>query len=146
MTQKQENQRMLGALLRIPFQATVSLIYEGLGKKGFSDLRPAHLMVFQHIHPDGSRVTELAELAQITKQSMGSLVDHIVDCGYAKRYPDPNDGRAKIIRLTERGKELDYSAREILSKIEKEWAAHLGNERMIELKQTLHDLIELIER
>ena len=145
MTQNQKDHRMLGAMLRIPFQAIVARIDEGLRARGFTDLRPAHFVIFQHIRPEGSRITELAEQAQITKQSTGSLVDHMVVCGYVERLPDPNDGRAKIVRLTERGWDLDKAARESLSQIEQEWAEQVGDERMAQLKQTLKDLIALIE-
>ena len=146
MTQNQKDQRMFGAMLRIPFQAIVARIDEGLRARGFTDLRPAHFVIFQHIRPEGSRITQLAEQAQITKQSTGSLVDHMMACGYVERLPDPNDGRAKIVRLTERGWELDNAAREILSQIEQDWAEQVGDERMAQLKQTLKDLIALIER
>ena len=146
MTQNQKDQRMLGAMLRIPFQAIVARIDEGLRARGFTDLRPAHFAIFQHIQPEGSRISQLAEQAQITKQSTGSLVDHMMACGYVERLPDPEDGRAKIVRLTERGWELDNAAREILSQIEQDWAEQVGDERMAQLKQTLKDLIALIER
>lgn len=101
--------------------------------------------MFRHVRPEGSRITELAERAQITKQSMGALVDHLEACGYVERLPDPSDGRAKIVRLTARGWELDNAAREIVRQTEEEWAAQLGNDRMAQLKQTLQDLIALIE-
>jgi DNA-binding MarR family transcriptional regulator len=146
MSQNQKDQRMLGAMLRIPFQAIVARIDEGLRAREFTDVRLAHFVIFQHIRPEGSRITELAERAQITKQSTGSLVDHMVACGYVERLPDPNDGRAKLVHLTERGWNLDNAAREILSQIEQEWAKQLGDERMTQLKQTLNDLIVLIER
>ena len=146
MAQNQIDQRMLGALLRIPFQAIVAGIDEGLRARGFTDLRPAHFVIFQHIHGEGSRITQLAEQAQITKQSIGSLVDHMVVCGYVERLPDPDDGRAKIVRLTDRGWELNHAAREILSNIEQEWAEYLGYERMAQLKQMLQDLIVMVER
>lgn len=143
MTQNHDDQRMLGAMLRIPFQAIVAQIDEGLRTKGFTDLRPAHFVVFQHIGPEGSRLTELAEQAQITKQSMGSLVNHMEACGYVERQIDPQDGRAKIVCLTERGQQLNNAAREILSQIEQGWAEQLGDERIAQLKQTLKDLIAL---
>ena len=146
MTQNQKDHRMLGAMLRIPFQAIVARIDEGLRARGFTDLRPAHFVIFQHIRPEGARITQLAEQAQITKQSTGSLVDHMMACGYVERLPDPEDGRAKIVRLTERGWELDNAAREILNEIEQEWAEQVGDERMAQLKQTLKDLIVLMER
>lgn len=145
MTQNQQEQRMLGAMLRIPFQAIVTHIDAGLQAKGFTDLRPAHFVIFQHIRPEGSRITELAEQAQITKQSIGSLVDHLMACGYVRRLPDPNDGRAKIVCLTERGWALNNAARESLGEIEQMWAAQVGATRMAQLKQILQDLIVLIE-
>lgn len=145
MTQNQKDQRMLGAMLRIPFQAIVARISEGLRARGFTDLRPAHFVIFQHIRPEGSRLTELAEQAQITKQSAGALVDTLMAYGYVERLPDPKDGRAKTVRLTKRGWELDKAAREILSRVEQEWAEQLGDQRLAQLKQTLKDLIALIE-
>jgi len=137
--------RMLGALLRIPFQAIVARIHAGLQARGYDDLRPAHFVVFQLLPPEGARVTELAEKAQITKQSMGELVHHLDDCGYLERVVDPTDHRAKVVRRTERGVELDKAAREILGQIEAEWTERLGSDRMTSLRQTLRDLIELME-
>jgi DNA-binding MarR family transcriptional regulator len=145
MNQNQEDRRMLGAMLRIAFQATVARIDEGLQARGFTDLRPAHFVVFQHIHSEGSRITELAEQAQITKQSMGALINYVEACGYVERVPDPKDGRAKIVHLTERGWALDSAAREIMRQTETEWAEKLGEERLAELKQTLKALNALIE-
>jgi DNA-binding MarR family transcriptional regulator len=145
MAEKHEDRRMLGALLRIPFQAIVARIYAGLVARGFTDLRPAHFVVFQLIKPEGSRVTELADQAQITKQSMGALVDHVEACGYIERLPDPTDRRAKIVRLTERGWALDAAAREILKQTEEEWEQQLGVGRMDDLKQILRDLTDLLE-
>ena len=145
MAEKHEDRRMLGALLRIPFQAIVARIYAGLVARGFTDLRPAHFVVFQLIKPEGSRVTELADQAQITKQSMGALVDHVEACGYIERLPDPTDRRAKIVRLTERGWALDAAAREILKQMEEEWEDQLGVRRMEELKQVLRDFTDLLE-
>ena len=145
MSQNQEDRRMLGAMLRVPFQATVARIYQGLLASGFTDLRPAHFAVFQHIQAEGSRITELAEQAQITKQSMGALVNYLEACGYVECIPDSRDGRAKIVRLTERGWALDTAAREIMGQTEAEWAKKLGEARFAELKRTLKELNALIE-
>lgn len=137
---------MLGALLRIPFQTIVERIHKGLVERGFKDLRPAHYAIFQLNTQAGLRVTELAEMAQITKQSMSELVDYVEACGYVKRVPDRRDGRAKVVRLTERGVALDSAARDILAEVEAEWARRIGSERMGELKRTLVELIDVIEQ
>src|SRR5438132_8204940 len=118
MTFDGTDRRMIGALLRGPARAIVDRIARDLPAAGFTDLRPAHFVVFQHIQPTGSRLTELAELAQITKQSMGYLVDDLEQRGYVERVPDPRDGRARPVRLTARGWELDHAARAIMAPIE----------------------------
>jgi DNA-binding MarR family transcriptional regulator len=148
MIPKQENEpdrRMLGALLRIPFQTIVARIENGLNARGFTDLRPAHFAIFQLIEPEGTRITDLAERAQITKQSMSALVDHVEACGYVERLPDPEDRRARIVRLTQKGQALDAAARQILAEAEAKWAEKLGEKRMAALKQTLRDLIALMD-
>lgn len=145
MEQKQDERRMLGAMLRIPFQATVARISEGLSAQGYTDLRPAHFAVFQHLTPTGSRITELAEQAQITKQSMSALVNHVETCGYVEYVSDPEDGRAKIVRLTARGWALDTAARAIMQATEAEWASKIGAERFEQLKQTLRELVAALE-
>ena len=136
---------MLGALLRIPFQAIVARIGTGLRARGYDDLRPAHFVIFQQISPHGSRVTELADQAQITKQSMGALVDYVESRGYIERIPDPDDHRAKLVRLTPKGQALEQAAREILSQTENEWARQIGPEQMRSLKTALQEIIAVIE-
>ena len=145
MSEYQENDRMLGAMLRIPFQAIVDRIEAGLKARGYTDLRPAHFVIFQQIGSDGARVTELADQAQITKQSMGALVDTVEARGYLERIPDPDDRRAKIVRLTPKGRALERAAREIVAQTEVEWAEKIGKERMEALKQALEALIMVIE-
>jgi len=145
MTRKSEGGRLLGALLRIPFQAIVARIQQELDAAGYSDLRPAHYVVFQHMRPEGVRLTELAEEAQITKQSMGYLVDYLEQQGYTKRAPDPADGRAKVIQFTERGKEVERAAREVILNVEAEWGKRLGEQRLQHLRQTLKDLVAILE-
>lgn len=139
-----EDERLIGALLRIPFQATVARVQQQLASSGFTDLTMAHFTVFQHLPPGGARVSELAAHAQITKQSMGALVAHLEQCGYLERYPDPTDRRASIVQLTERGQALEKVARSALQALEREWEAHLGTDSMVQLRSALRDLITYI--
>jgi len=142
---RQEYPRMLGAMLRIPFQAIVAKIDAGLRARGFTDLRPAHFVVFQHIRPEGSRITELAERAQMTKQSMSELVNYVEVKGYLERKPDPKDRRAKIVQLSRKGEALNNAAREIIQQVEEEWSNQIGWEQMNALKQGLMAIIRVIE-
>lgn len=138
--------RLIGALLRIPFQATVDRVSEALAAAGYDDLRPAHLVPFQHLPPEGAHVADLAEQAQMTRQSMGYLIDYLEGRGYMARTPDPTDQRAKIVRLTERGRAATQVARSGLTQLEEEWGRQLGGDRMRQLHALLAELVAAIER
>jgi len=130
----------IGILLRDPVQEVVRRVSAGLAEAGFDDLRPAHTAVFQHIEADGSRLTDLAERAQMTKQSMGYLVDYLEERGYLERRRDETDRRATLICLTDRGWGQVRAALAIIAGIEEEWAARLGKRRMRELRDALVEL------
>jgi DNA-binding MarR family transcriptional regulator len=130
----------VGILLRIPYQQVVERVSAGLADAGFDDLRPAHTAVFQHIKAEGSRLTDLAERAQITKQSMGYLVDYLEERGYLERRPDPTDRRAALVCLTERGWKQVRAALAIIAALEAEWTRALGKERMEQLRELLTEL------
>ncbi len=77
---------------------------------------------------------------------MGALVDHLEARGYVDRTPDPLDGRARVIRLTARGPDVERAARETITEVEAEWARRLGARRMQQFRRTLEDLARQIER
>jgi DNA-binding MarR family transcriptional regulator len=133
----------LGILLRAPFQEVVRRVSADMAGAGFDDLRPAHTAVFQHIEAGGSRLTDLAERAQITKQSMGYLIDYLEQRGYLERRPDPSDRRATLISLTDRGWDQVRAALRIIATIEEEWTHGLGKPRMQQLRELLGDLRQL---
>jgi len=130
----------LGILLRQLGQEVVRRVSTGLAEAGFDDVRPAHTAVFQHIQADGSRLTDLAERAQITKQSMGYLVDHLERCGYLERRADPADRRATLICLTEHGWDEIKTALAIIAAVEQEWETQLGAQRLQQLRELLTEL------
>ena len=130
----------VGVLLRDPFQEVVRRVSVGLAEAGFDDVRPAHTAVFQHIEADGSRLTDLADRAQITKQSMGYLVDYLEQHGYVERRPDTRDRRATRICLTERGWSQVRAALGIIAALEQEWTDALGQPRIEQLRELLADI------
>ena len=71
---------------------------------GFEDHRLVHHNVMAHVTHEGIRLTELADKAGITKQAMSELVTDLERLGYLQRRADPNDGRAKLIRFTDKGR------------------------------------------
>src|SRR5215212_8107329 len=124
------------SLLRLMVEtsrALERLLHEGLWEVGYGDVRPAHYAVFRYLGPEGSRVTELAEAAGMTKQSMGELVDYLERCRYVERRADPRDGRAKIVVPTEKGRRGIEAAAERIAEIEAELEGRMGNERLEDL-------------
>jgi DNA-binding MarR family transcriptional regulator len=130
----------VGILLRVPYQEVVTRVIAGLAEAGYDDLTPAHTAVFQHIEADGTRLTELAERAQITKQSMGYLVDNLEQRGYLERRPDPSDRRATLICLTDRGWAQIEAGLQAIATLEAEWTRRLGKGRMDLLRELLAEL------
>ncbi|MFC5947159.1 MarR family winged helix-turn-helix transcriptional regulator [Pseudonocardia lutea] len=134
-----------GVLLFLPYRAMEARVFAGLAAAGFADLSPAQARVFQRIAPGGSRLTDLAEQAGITKQSAGFLVDQLERSGYVERVPDPADGRARLVRIAERGARSVEASRGIVAEVEAEWTAHLGRRRMEQLREILTDLREITD-
>ena len=132
-------------LLRIPFQALVTELHVRLAEIGYSDIRPTHTLIFALVDREGVRLTELVERAQMTKQLVNYLVTSIEELGYVERVPDPEDGRAKIVRLTERGYQASQAGKEIIQSIEQKWAEKLGVRDMQELRSLLQRLGSAVE-
>lgn len=130
----------LAILLREPFRAGTELLHRRFAERGHPEIRPPHGNVMQFLDDDGTRVSVLAERAQITKQSMAELVAHLERLGYVERVPDPSDRRAKLVRATPRGKQLYAIAREVVAEIEAEWTRRLGTAKMRRLRELLEEL------
>jgi DNA-binding MarR family transcriptional regulator len=112
-----------------------------LEEAGYADIRPTHGCVFRFVRDDGMRLTDLARLAGMTKQSVGELVDDLVDLGYVERIPDPEDRRAKLICLTDRGIEAQRVGFGLLGEIEGRWAERFGAARVKELRELLEEAV-----
>ena len=76
----------------------------------------------------------------MTKQSIGEMVDDLVDLGYVERIPDPADRRAKLIRLTARGEEAQAIGLGLFAKVEQRWAERYGPERFAQLRELLEEI------
>jgi DNA-binding MarR family transcriptional regulator len=111
-----------------------------LEAEGYEEIRAAHGCVFRFVDDKGCRLTDLAERARLTKQAIGEVVDDLEALGYVERVSDPEDGRAKIIRLTDRGREAQEAAARIFADIERHWGEQVGHERVAELRATLEAL------
>lgn len=135
----------LGALLRRPYEQMSAWTYARLAQEGFEDMRPAFSAVVRHLPPQGARVSDLAVLAGMTKQSMGYLVDQMLACGYVRVVPHPTDRRANSVQFTERG-EAAATRLVVLSGQYEAWLGEaLGGKKMERLRSGLAELHTLLE-
>jgi DNA-binding MarR family transcriptional regulator len=130
----------LAILLREPFRVGTERLHRRFAERGHPEIRPPHGNVMQFLDDDGTRVSVLAERAQMAKQSMAELVAHLERLGYVERVPDPSDRRAKLVRATRQGKQLYAIAREVVAEIEAEWTRRLGKAKMRQLRELLEEL------
>ena len=123
-----------GLLLYIPYRAMEARVFKAMAAAGYEDFTPAQARVCQRIAPGGSRLTDLAEQATITKQSAGFLVDQLERAGYVERVPDPSDARARL--GTDRRAPPDALLLRPSSRRSKPSGTHLGKRRMSQLGDT----------
>jgi DNA-binding MarR family transcriptional regulator len=135
---------LIGSLVAAVAAELEQRVLEGYHAAGFTDIRAAHAQIFRLLPPKGCRVTELAERAYSSKQAVGYLVDYLEEHGYVERVPDPNDGRAQIVRRTERGWELNRTARQLVQQVQHEWAQQIGKERMTVMIESLGLLVQVL--
>jgi DNA-binding MarR family transcriptional regulator len=129
-----------GVLLFIPYRHMENRILQAIRDAGFDDVTLAQARVFQRVAPGGSRLTDLAEQAQMTKQSAAGLVDELERMRYVRRVPDPDDRRARLIQVDKRGRLAAKAAQAAHDEVQDEWRARLGARRFGQLRETLEDL------
>jgi DNA-binding MarR family transcriptional regulator len=133
---------LIGALLRLPWEAVLRRMLELLHERGFDDLDAAHLSVFQYPGPQGAKPSELAARLRISKQALNYLLGELERLDYLERRPDPDDQRAKRIVLTPRGTSAILVIREAVAEMETTWSQRLGRKRFAELRKLLLELAE----
>src|SRR6266516_5435928 len=134
---------LIGALLRMPWEAVQRHMLARLRERGFDDLDAAHLNVFQYPGPQGARPTELAARLGISKQALNYLLGELERLDYVERRPDPDDLRSKRVALTARGTSAIGVIREAVGEVETTWAQQLGAKRFSQLRNLLLELNQL---
>jgi DNA-binding MarR family transcriptional regulator len=134
----------LAILLREPFRVMSEQLIERLAQRGHPEVRYAHGNVFQYLDDDGTRVSDLAQRAGMTKQSMAQLVEHLEGHGYLERIADPADGRAKLVRTTARGGEVFTVVRDYVIEVEARLEERLGAAKLQRLRALLKELGEAL--
>ena len=128
----------LGLLFRLLLQHWAEDMDAALQAAGFDDIRPPHANVFPFVPPEGIQVSELAQHARVRKQTMAQAVASLERAGYVERHPDPNDRRAQLVFLTERGQAVPRIAAATGPQVEERWAELIGQENL----ETLRDLLD----
>lgn len=116
-------------------------LFEDLVAAGLTRARVPHTHVTAYIKAEGSRLSDLAAQARMTLPAMAELVDDLERLGIVERRPDPSDGRAKLICLTDAGWEAMRIARGVIAAIEADYAERVGAERFEAAAETLDDLL-----
>ncbi|WP_260753861.1 MarR family winged helix-turn-helix transcriptional regulator [Mycobacterium sp. SMC-8] len=111
-----------------------------LQRSGHHNLRPAHARLMVFLAWEGSRVSDLAADLGVTKNAVGQLVTELESFGYVERAPDPVDGRAKIVRYTERGRGVLRDNLAISVALDAEVEHIIGAERFEWLREALADI------
>lgn len=129
-------------LLVLASRHLTDAMQEHLVAAGFHDHRVVHHNVMAHVTHEGVRLTELAELAGITKQAMSELVIDLEELGYLQRWSDPTDGRAKLIGFTNRGRDAVDAAMHAFEHMDDILAERVGSGTLHTLRRGLLATIE----
>jgi DNA-binding MarR family transcriptional regulator len=131
-----------GAYLRILWDELRYNLENQLKDLGYEDITPSHGWIFSHTKETGSRITELATIARITKQSMSTLAAQLEASGYVKKKPDPTDHRAWLLVLTAKGKKIKEIGQSFNYNYEKKWEEKLGKADYLQFRALLKRLCE----
>lgn len=130
----------LGILLYVAYRALEQRAHAAVVAAGITDITLAQARIAARIGPHGTRVSNLAEQARVTKQSAGFLVEQLEAAGYVERVPDPADRRARLVQLTARADRVVAAANAEVERVLTEWDHHVGADRIQQLQETLLDL------
>jgi DNA-binding MarR family transcriptional regulator len=138
----QELDLPLGTLMSSAGARLGARLDAALREAGFSDLRSSHAAPFMVLDAGGTRASQLAERAHMTKQAMGELVGYLVQHGYLESVPDPTDGRARLVRATRRGWQAVETGVAVITAFEVWLDEQLGADGIARLRHDLHLILE----
>jgi DNA-binding MarR family transcriptional regulator len=120
----------VGRLLNNAVRRFEARVLELMSASGHVETRIAHVNLTRNLDVEGTRLTELARRASMSKQAMGELVDQCADLGLVDRVADPSDGRARIVMFTPAGLTWLDAFRDAVDAAEQEMRAELGKTTM----------------
>jgi DNA-binding MarR family transcriptional regulator len=140
----------IARLLLRAVRAVQSTYIERLQQRGHPGLRTGHIPVFAGLNPEsaessrdaaGTRITDLANRAGMTRQMMGRLVRELEALGYLSTATHPDDQRAVVVTMTERGHAIRTEAAAVIAELEADYAVLLDDPDLASLKGALQSII-----
>jgi len=116
-------------------------VHEGVARRGFRDIRPAHGFAFVRISAGDATIADVAEYLGVTKQAAAQLVHHLEERGYVTRKAHPLDARAALLVLTKRGVWCTQAAQEAASEAVQQWRTALGESQFRQLQRALRAIV-----
>lgn len=110
---------------------------QGMTSAGHGWYAEAKSSVLPHIGRKGTRQSQIVQAMGLTKQAVQQLIDDLVREDIVERIPDPEDGRGKVIRFTEKGRQTMRDARRVKRQVEDELRQSLGDDDFGHLKSLL---------
>ena len=134
----------LRLLIRVSQVETIELV-ERLHARGHGLVQRAHITILGSIHTEGTRLVELARRLGVTRQAASQAVQQIEKRGFLERTPDPEDGRAVLVRHTPAGRALLLDALTLMDEIEAGYAELVGIRTMDQMKRALRGIADSVD-
>ena len=144
-TTRNSRARDLRSLLFVPQHDLQAQVASRLERLGFPQLRPAHVQLLSAIAPEGVRLAELVTAVCLPKQTVGDLIDDLEGMKMVERFPDPDHGVIKRVRLGPKGKIWANEVKRVAQATEARWATRLGSKKMKSLRALLEELAATVE-
>jgi DNA-binding MarR family transcriptional regulator len=133
------------ALIDRANRAMQTHMVEAAHRRGRPEIKYSHNAVFATLLEEGTRATDMATRAGITRQSMGEVIREMVDLGILEMKPDPDDRRAKLVTYTDEGLEFARDGYQHLIDLEKRFVEEFGEEEYELVRRFLERLVPLLD-
>ena len=134
-------QEHLGWLLGRADRLFARRVTRAVQARGFAGIRLVHIALIRNVDERGTRISEIARRAGMTKQATGQLVAEFTEAGYITVVSDPSDGRAKVARYTAKGRRLLRAIVASIEATERRCADDIGTANLAALKTALTRLL-----
>jgi DNA-binding MarR family transcriptional regulator len=140
--------------LHVPQHDLQAQLASRLERLGFPSLRPAQVQVMSALGAFvadaaaanmGVRLSDLVAEVALPKQTVGDLLDELEQARMVERFPDPDHGVIKRVRLGPKGKAWAQEVRRVSAATEARWATRLGTKKMRSLRALLEELAATVE-